>query len=203
MPVDAERAHLHQALQPHVSEMFFTSRLILVEGLEDAAYISAWMTHTGKWEHYRKSGGHIVAVNGKSYLTEPIVLAKQLGIPFFVLFDADGNTANPSHKNKHRIDNTILLKLLDGDPNDPFPAAPVWKKRFVLWPENLGKTLKDEVGAAIWEPAYTEATKGLGNPQGSFGKNTVHIGDHLAILKNKNVKLSTLDKICQTILEFS
>jgi len=200
LPVDAERAHLHQSLQPHLSEMFFTKRLVLVEGLEDIAYITAWMNHTGRYEDFRRSGCHLVAVNGKSFLFEPIVIAEQLGIPTFVIFDADGNTTNANNRNRHERDNKIILNLLGGNAGDPFPAAPVWTDKFVVWPANLGSLLKSEVGAVIWEPAYSAATKGLGNPEGSFAKNTIHIGDHLALLKAKNAKLQTLDRICETII---
>jgi putative ATP-dependent endonuclease of OLD family len=200
LPVDAERAHLHQALQPHINEMFFTRRLILVEGLEDIAYITAWLAHTDRWDDFRRSGCHLVAVNGKSFLFEPIVVSQQLGIPTFVIFDADGNTANPDHRKKHARDNGIILKLLGGDPAEPFPAAPVWHENFVVWPANLGTLLKAEVGAAVWEPAYSAATKGLGNPEGSFAKNTVHIGEHLALLKAKDAMIPTLDRVCSTIM---
>jgi putative ATP-dependent endonuclease of OLD family len=200
LPVDAERAHLHQALQPHINEMFFTRRLVLVEGLEDVAYITAWMAHSGRWEDFRKSGCHLVAVNGKSFLFEPIVLSKQLGIPTFVIFDADGNTVQEDNRKKHARDNSIILKLVEGDPSKPFPDAPVWSEKYVVWPANLGTLLKTEVGAALWEPAYSAATKGLGNPEGSFAKNTVHIGEHLALLRAKNAKLPTLDRICSTII---
>lgn len=200
LPVDAERAHLHQALQPHINEMFFTRRLILVEGLEDIAYITAWLAHTGKWDDFRRSGCHLVAVNGKSFLFEPIVVAQQLGIPTFVIFDADGNTANPDNRTKHARDNSIILKLVGGDPADPFPTTPVWHSSFVVWPANLGTLLKAEVGATVWDPAYSAATKGLGNPEGSFAKNTVHIGEHLALLKAKRAKIPTLDRICSTIM---
>ncbi|WP_142250149.1 AAA family ATPase [Bradyrhizobium sp. UNPF46] len=200
LPVEAEKAHLHQALQPHINEMFFSRKLLLVEGLEDIAYITTWLNLTGRWESYRKSGCNIVAVNGKSALLEPLVIAKKLAIPHYVVFDADGNVENAGRRNLHRLDNTKVIKLLDGDASEPFPTATVWADRFVLWPVNLTTTLKAEVGASVWETSYSAATKGLGNPEGSFLKNTVHIGEHLAILQNKGSKLPTLDRLCEMIL---
>ena len=38
-------AKVHQALQPALNEMFFTPRLILVEGREDVAYIMAYLAY--------------------------------------------------------------------------------------------------------------------------------------------------------------
>lgn len=199
-PIAAERAQLHQALQPHLNEMFFTQKLVLVEGLEDTAYITAWMTYSNLWDDYRKSGCNIVAANGKSSLIEPLLIAKELGIPTFVIFDADGNEQNPGRRNLHKLDNLKILALLDGDVTTPFPDNPVWTSSYAIWPENLGSILKQEAGPALWDSSYSAATKGLGNPTGSFVKNTVHIGDHLAILRGKGAKMPTLDSLCAVIL---
>lgn len=199
-PIEAERAQLHQALQPHLNEMFFTQKLVLVEGLEDTAYITAWMTYSNLWDDYRKSGCNIVAANRKSSLIEPLLIAKELGIPTFVVFNADGNEQNPGRRNLHKLDNLKILALLDGDVNTPFPDNPVWTSSHVIWPENLGSILKQEVGAALWDTSYSAATEGLGNPSGSFVKNTIHIGDHLAILREKGAKMPTLDRPCAAIL---
>ncbi len=46
----AALSKVHQALQPALNEMFFTQRLVLVEGLEDIAYIHSWLILTGRWE---------------------------------------------------------------------------------------------------------------------------------------------------------
>jgi predicted ATP-dependent endonuclease of OLD family len=199
-PIEAERAQLHQALQPHINEMFFTHKLVLVEGLEDTAYITAWMSYCDLWEEYRKCGCNLVAVNGKSSLVEPLLIAKELNIPTFVIFDADGNVQDAGRRNLHKLDNLKILTLLDGDIDTPFPDAAVWTENYAMWPQNLGVILKEEVGAALWDSSYSAATKGLGNPSGSFVKNTVHIGDHLAILRENGVKIPTLDRLCAAIL---
>ena len=48
--------------------MFFTRRLILVEGLEDVAYLLAYLNLLDKFDDYRRIGCHIVPTNGKSAL---------------------------------------------------------------------------------------------------------------------------------------
>ncbi|UWU78310.1 AAA family ATPase [Bradyrhizobium huanghuaihaiense] len=199
-PIEAERAQLHQALQPHINEMFFTQKLVLVEGLEDTAYITAWLAYSNLWDDYRKSGCNIFVANGKSSLIEPLLIAKELGIPTFVVFDADGDVQDPGRRNLHKLDNLKILTLLDGDVNTPFPDNPVWTSSYAVWPENLGSILKQEAGATLWDSSYSAATRGLGNPSGSFTKNTVHIGDHLAILRSKGAKIPTLDRLCAAIL---
>ena len=69
-------AKIHQALQPALNEMFFTGRLILVEGLEDAAYLTAYTNLLGRSEDYRRVGCHIVPANGKSQLIHPLIIAQ-------------------------------------------------------------------------------------------------------------------------------
>lgn len=202
-PILAQRARLQQALQPHLNEMFFTPKLILVEGIEDLAYITSWMILSGRWKDYRRHGCHIVVANGKSYLLEPIIIAKALDIPVFTLFDADGNKANPTERIRHEKDNKALLKLLGGNDADPFPKATVWAASYVQWPNDLGDVLKIEVGAPAWDQTFGQATKGLGNPEGSYIKNPVHIGDHLDLLKEANLMPASLDRLCSEIIHFA
>jgi predicted ATP-dependent endonuclease of OLD family len=52
----ATTVKLHQDLQPSLNEMFFTQRLVLVEGPEDVAYIQSWMVLSGRWDAFRSSG---------------------------------------------------------------------------------------------------------------------------------------------------
>ena len=199
----AQKARLQQALQPHLNEMFFAPKVIFVEGLEDVAYITSWLILSGCWDDFRRYGSHIVPVNGKSYLVEPLVIAKKLSIPAFVVFDADGNITNPNARPKHEKDNKALLSILGGDPNVAFPLKTVWDKRFVQWTSNLGDTLRTEVGQTDWNEAFGEATKGLGNPEGSFAKNPVHIGAHLEKLNERGKTPVSLDRLCRELMRFS
>ena len=72
-------AKIHQALQPALNEMFFTRRLILVEGLEDVAYLLSCLNLLDKAHEFRRLGGHIVAANGKSELLRPLVICQAHG----------------------------------------------------------------------------------------------------------------------------
>src|SRR6202162_466264 len=107
---------VHQALQPALNEMFFTQRLILVEGLEDRAYIHSWLVLSGLWEAYRRSGCHIVPTNGKSEMIRPAIIAQGLGIPVLAVVDADANKIiKQENRTRHHRDNVALLRLFDGD----------------------------------------------------------------------------------------
>jgi putative ATP-dependent endonuclease of OLD family len=198
-PIAAERARLQQALQPNLNEMFFTPKLILVEGIEDLAYITSWMILSDRWTEFRRHGCHVVPTNGKGYLIEPVIIAQALDIPVFVLFDADGNKTKASERDRHEIENKALLRLLGGSDSDPFPNAAVWGASYVQWPTNLGNVLKSEVDPTVWDQTFGEATKTLGNPEGSYIKNPVHIGDHVRLLKAEGHPPSSLDRLCAEI----
>lgn len=203
-PILAQRARLQQALQPHLNEMFFAPKLILVEGIEDLAYITSWMILSGRWDDFRRHGCHIVPTyGGKSYFIEPIIIAQALRISVFVLFDADGNKTDPTERKLHEIDNKALLKLLGGNESDPFPSKIVWGESYVQWPTNLGDVLKTELGAHIWDTSFGKATRGLGNPVGSYKKNPIHIGDHLDLLKEGGHTPASLDRLCTEIIRFA
>ena len=47
-------AKIHQALQPSLNEMFFVRRLILVEGLEDLAYLTTYLNLQDQYDEYRR-----------------------------------------------------------------------------------------------------------------------------------------------------
>jgi len=206
-PHNAQIALLHQALQPNLSEIFFTPKLILVEGLEDMAYITSWMILTGKWEDYRRGGCHIVPVNNKSYLIAPLIIVQTLEIPVLVIFDADGDKqGKPDQRPKHEKDNKALFRLLGENDTNCFPDSSIWGNNYIVWPITLCQTLKSEVetiNTGIWDKTYSKTNTGLGNPSGDYSKNTIHIGNHLALLRDAGVDIPSLTKLCEKILTFS
>jgi predicted ATP-dependent endonuclease of OLD family len=202
-PIPALRARLQQALQPHLNEMFFTSKLILVEGPEDVAYITSWMILSGRWNEFRKHGCHILPVTGKTNLRDPIVIAQALDIPVYVVFDSDGNIGGKDVPVQDRKTNEMLLNILGEIHANPFPNAPVWGAAYAQWPTNLGDTLKSEVATTAWEETRNDATKELGNPEGISSKNAVFIGTHLAALKEKGHVPASLERLCQEIITFA
>ena len=205
---DAVLAKLHQVMQPNLSEMFFTPKLVLVEGLEDAAYINAWLILSGRWDAFRSGGAHIVPVNAKSELIRPLIIAQKMEIPVFVVFDCDGDKLQ--HKDParaaqiravHERDNRAIFTLVGGPVNDPFPAATEWGDRYAAWPGDLGRCVKDEAGEH-WEPAGNAASAVCGG-SGGLQKNTLHIGARLKELHRRGAGTDTLDRLCNEIVEFA
>lgn len=201
VPLDQTIARLNQALQPSLNEMFFTPRLILVEGLEDLAYLTSWVLLTDRSAEFRRRGCHIVPASGKSELIRPLIVARRLGIPTYTIFDADGDQTAPSKQVKHLNDNRALLGLLGGDPTEPFPTAVVAHANYTVWPTNLGDALQADVGKDRWEALHAEASDRFGYP-GTFGKNVMHIGTKLAIAREAGDAFPTLEGICDRLLAF-
>ncbi|HWA94409.1 MAG TPA: AAA family ATPase [Terracidiphilus sp.] len=205
----AALAKVNQVLQPVLNEMFFTRRLVLVEGLEDLAYIHSWLVLTDRWESFRRSGCHIVPTNGKSEMIRPLLVAQGLRMPTFSIFDADGDkVGDASKRTRHHRDNVALLRLIGGDENDPFPTGPVWGGSYAIWPSDLGDNVEREfiVSLGIQGNLKFEALKGQANAEcgfaGDLGKNVVYIGKLLGLLQEAGAKSPTLDRLCDEIIAF-
>jgi len=203
----ASLAKVANILQPALTEMFFTQRLVLVEGLEDAAYIYSWLKLRNLYSEFRKAGCHVVAVGGKSELISPAIIAEQLCIPTYVVFDTDIDKFGEQnqHKHLHERDNRALLSLCGGDVNDPFPDVCVEGARFTSWPCDLGKSVKDDfvhsLGQDAWDKVVGEAHSLFGNA-GSLKKNTMLIGAKLAIALDKGGQSASLDRLCNRLVNF-
>jgi len=198
----AVQAKINQSLQPSLNEMFFATRLILVEGLEDVAYITAYLNLLGKWDEYRRIGYHIVPVGGKSELLRPLIIAKHMRIPTFVVFDSDSEEQNRVYREKHEKDNKALLALLGKAGEDPMPKASHWGTGFVMWHSEIGDIVRDEIGAADWQTFEAEADKQYGHA-GNLKKNTLHIGASLAHAWAAGKKSASLERLCSEILNLT
>lgn len=193
-------AKIHQTLRPHISEMFFTRVPILVEGLEDSAYITAQLLLSGQWEEFRRLGCYVIPVNGKDKLIKPLAIAKEIGIPVFVVFDADGNTVKPEHRTKHEKDNKALITLLDASAS-AFPDTDIIGFDFAIWSTNLTKTVAKDIGEKCSE--FKDASCVHYAHEGDLEKNELFIADWLSAAYSANVKSSTLTRLCTAILDFA
>jgi hypothetical protein len=195
-------AKINQALQPSLNEMFFTTRLALVEGLEDVAYITSYLNLLGKWDEYRRVGCHVVPVNGKSEMLKPLVIAKHMRIPTFIIFDSDKDKQNQDRRLKHEKDNKALLALIGKTGENPMPTNSLWGKGFVMWHSNIGAIVSQEIGTTEWSSYQTEADRQYGHA-GNLRKNSLHIGASLALAWNAGKRSSSLERVCNEILDLA
>ncbi len=199
-PPEGALANIHQVLQTGLSEMFFTRRLILVEGLEDMAYILAYINLLERSEEYRRLGCYIVPVNGKSRLLEPVVLAKRMGIGTYVVFDADADKCDKNgSRAKHKKDNKALLTLAGAPNADPMPSETYWGRGLTMWHSDVGSILQMEFGNEEWAAFCAEADKHYGHA-GGLRKNSLHIGASLAFAWENGKRSPSLERLCNEVL---
>jgi hypothetical protein len=200
---------VHQALQPALNEIFFTNVLILVEGLEDVAYISTYLTLMDRWDDFRKCGCHLVPAGGKSSIARPLAIAQHLKIPTFVVFDSDGHSVPTPENDKHgwramhEKDNITILKLCGLVAPDAFPAATLWQPRVVMWKSEMGAVVEDDLGKDGWAKIANDVRTRQGIDVGDINKNSLFIGYRLTEAWEQNMKSPTLEKLCNSIIEFA
>jgi putative ATP-dependent endonuclease of OLD family len=194
-------AKIHQALQLGLSEMFFASKVVFVEGVEDTAYVTTYLHLLGFWDEYRKLGCHIIPTDGKCQLLQPLAVAECLQIPAFVVIDADGDKPDGC-RDTHRKTN-ISIQCLCGveDPN-PFPSEILWGDRLVVWPSEIGQVVEEEIGKDQWNKFCTEADAKYGNA-GRLRKNMLHIASCLQTAWLAEKRSPSLLKLSEKIMEFA
>lgn len=196
-------AKIHQALQPNLSEMFFASRIVFVEGLEDTAYLTTYLHLLELWGEYRRLGCHMIPVDGKSEMLQPLAVAKCLQIPAFAILDADNDKPDKNgSKEKHRKDNVAILYLCDVSSPEAFPSDVFWGDSVVMWPKDIGKTVKEDIGEEYWATYQTEADTKYGHA-GNLRKNTLHIASSLQLAWEAGKKSASLTSLCKKIIEFA
>jgi putative ATP-dependent endonuclease of the OLD family len=194
-------AKIHQALQSGIAEMFFARVPILVEGIEDVAFITTELHLSGLWSDFRRLGCHIIPVNGKGKLIEPLAVAVELGMPVFVVFDADGDTEKPEHRVQHEKDNKALMTLIDVN-GGPFPETNPSGANYAIWQTNLTKTVKSDFPEADYD-RLTESARQHYAQEGGLEKNQLFIADWLSMARGENLSSNTLAQLCQSILAFA
>lgn len=196
-------AKIHQALQPALSEMFFASRLVFVEGLEDTAYLTTYLHLMGLWDEYRRLGCHMIPCDGKSEMLQPLAVAKCLHIPAFVVFDSDGDKPDRNgSRERHRKDNSAILALCGVATAEPFPCNIFWGDTVVMWPSDIGQVVEQEIGKEDWDKYRSEADKKYGHA-GNLRKNMLHIASSLQVAWVAGKKSYSPEKLCKKITEFA
>ncbi|MDC9611687.1 ATP-dependent nuclease, partial [Pseudoalteromonas sp. GABNS16H] len=186
-------AKLYPTLRPEISEMFFSRKLILVEGIEDVAYLTSYIQLMGKLSDFRRSGYNIIPVGGKNELLKPLAIAKLLNIEVFVVCDADTNKTREGEVNKHKKDNAAILHLLGHDKSENWPEADIKKFNLRMWKTNITDTVGPEFGEN-WKTHEDQAAAYYGNA-GGLKKNPLAVSRALESAWNEGLKSTTLPEL--------
>lgn len=191
-------AKLYPTLRPEISEMFFSKKLVLVEGIEDVAYLTSYIELMGRMSDFRRSGFHIIPVGGKNELIKPLAIAKLLNIQVFVVCDADTDKTRECEINKHKADNAAILHLLGHDKSDHWPEADIKKDNLRMWKTNITATIGLEFGAA-WKTHEDRAASFYGNA-GGLKKNPLAVSRALESAWIEGVRSETLQDLVNCLL---
>lgn len=200
-PPTAIEVLLNEVLRPAINEMFFATKLVLVEGPEDVAYVLTWAALSGRLDEFRARGVHVVAVEGKQNLSSPIIIAQELGIPLFVVFDGDRSQQLNGQQVAH---NSRLLRILGDAGDDLFPQETRWGAGFVQWPENIGdlvgSELAESLGRDVLEVITQQAMAECGHAP-SLKKNTRFIQAKMQLSHAAGGVSPSLNRLCTEIVE--
>lgn len=195
-------AKIHQALQPTLNEIFFTNRLVLVEGLEDIAYVTTYLTLMGFDNDIRKAGCHFVATDKKSHMVTPLAIAKQMGIPTFAVFDADGHLEDrDGNREMHKKDNLAVLRLAGVEVPDPFPKDTFWGQNVVMWNSEFSRVVAADFRQDEWNGYQEEVREKYGHV-GNLHKNSLFVADVLEAAWRADRRSPALERLCRAILAF-
>ncbi len=199
-PIEGLVAKIHQSLQPGIAEIFFSSIPIIVEGLEDVAYITTQLHLSGKWREFRRLGCHLIPVNGKDKIIQPLAITLELKMPAFVLFDGDDDTVKAEHRVRQEKDNKTLIKLLD-ENYPPFPSTNIWARNHVIWQTNITKNVKSDFGNEY--DRITNAARLNYAQEGDLEKNELFIAEWVSAAHGEGLSSSSLERLCQSIIDFA
>jgi len=189
-------------MQPSQNELYFAGVAILVEGLEDVAFISTHLHLIQRWNEFRRHGCHFVLAAGKGPLSRPLAIALGLKIPVFVVFDSDA-AANRATPAEHIRDNRCILSLCGFPIADPMPTEPFWAENVVMWHSNICDVVRSEIGGVVWDAAEQKARVESGFVDGVNRKNKLLIAATLEGLYDCGTRSVTLDRLCDGILTFA
>ncbi len=195
-------AAIERIMQPSQNELFFSRTAILVEGLEDVAFLSTYLTLHGSWNEFRKLGCHFIVAEGKCNLSRPLVIANALGIPAFVFFDSDAERFREKPAN-HPRNNGCILKLCGIEDADPMPTETQWADNCVMWHSDIQDVVRADFGAEVWDLAERAARDTAGYVDGVQRKNSLLIAATLEQLAQDDHTSAILDKACRAILAFA
>jgi predicted ATP-dependent endonuclease of OLD family len=137
---------MDRSLQGHIAELFFAGKIILVEGIEDAAIIESYLAKRGIISAFYRAGCHFISTGGKTKMPMLIALCRGFSIDVFSLFDLDLDKPIGNQNNSE-------IRRYAKDVGDQIPEPLVAEyagNYFFGWRNNIQSTLESEVEA--WVP---------------------------------------------------
>lgn len=195
-PPTATMATMEMIMQPSQRELYFTRTAILVEGLEDVGYIASHLVVNDQWNEFRRLGCHFVITGGKTNMSRPLAIARELCIKTYSVFDADTDKSNNGQQKK---DNQVLLHICGQQQADPMPADNLILANCAVWTKNLAASIREEAGK-LWGEVDAAVRKKHGFESGVNGKNKMYVAAMMEELAARGHSSGLLSTLCAQIL---
>jgi hypothetical protein len=183
---------LQPIMTPWMNEGFFADVVVLVEGEDDLAAILG--TAKSKGISLEALGISVIPCMGKANLDRPALIFGALGIPVYLIWDSDEGGQEDTSKT-----NRILLKVAGAAESD-YPSGV--KEGFACFKVNLETTLREELGAGVFDGIIAElqATFGIASPRDCMKKPAV-VSELMVRAKSRGHQSPSLELILDRILE--
>ena len=194
---DQARTKLAIQTQPKFNEIFFSDKVVLVEGICDLSCFETYLRLSGKKADFQKSGTSIVVCEGKSSLALMVLIANDFIIPYHVIFDCDSN-CSLQYQNEHIRDNDAILQLAGHAALGGFPTEHILKPNLSAWLDTIDRVLEDEYGAdsAVFNQAGSDAVGNLRNSK----KNPLHVAAAMKAAWDAGRRFPVFERVVGNIL---
>lgn len=148
-------SRLQSILTPRINEGFFAQTVVLVEGEDEYAAIQG--TARAYDLNLDALGISVIPVGGRRSMDRPAIIFKELGIPTYLVWDADGKTdtavenckeCGKALKGRHNPDENRRLLRVVGAPEEDWPSAIT--ETYCCFAVDLETTLKQEIGHELF-----------------------------------------------------
>jgi len=137
---------LQTLMTPWMNEGFFADLVVLVEGEEDRAAITAYARVAGY--EFEREGISVIPCMGKNNIDKPYVIFTSLGIPVYAVWDGDSGDKEARPEENHR-----LMRLF-GLPPEDWPEFV--RANCACFRTTLGETFCREIGADCYDSLLEE-----------------------------------------------
>lgn len=187
---------MDRSLQTNISEIFFSGKVVLVEGAEDIAILETYMSKNNKLSEFLRSGGHFVAVGGKTKMHNIVALARGFSIDVFCVVDFDLCQPKDKQANKDII-------RYAADVNDIIPQpieSEFCGSRFFGWHSTIQHSLKEEVSS--WAATMASVASDWGWTLDRMDKDPMLLAEAVSRVYNLNCDMPPLQRVCDRIEQF-
>lgn len=194
---DQARTKLAIQTQPKFNEIFFADKVVLVEGICDAACFETYLRLSGKKAQFQRSGAAIAVCEGKSSLALMLLMLKDFRTPYHVVFDCDAH-CEPQHAHEHIRDNDAIMKLAGHPAIGALPTAHIFHDNLSAWHHDIEGVLEDEYAADSQQ--FNQIGQNAVGQLKSSKKNPLYVAAAMKGAWDAGRRFPILEKVIDSIL---